>query len=660
MSRLAENFGDLADCFPEPILLLESGGLVCAANRAALTLIATLTPKQTALEELVCDLPETVHLFLRACLRSAEPLPGALTFKMRNGGTERYRCQGSAVAQAESSGRPRMVLRFLLKDASSSRFVSLNQQVEHLRREMARRHHAERTAEQQRQIWQVTLSSIGDGVIATDTEGRITFMNAVAESLTGRHQSECQGKPLECAFVIHNEDTGEPQENPVQDVLRSGNVVGLANHTVLIRPDGTQLPIDDSAAPIRDAAGNLFGVVLVFHEVAESRRLQRELVRQAESLHEATRRKDEFLAVLAHELRNPLAPLRNGLALLRQASTADGAMSGVLMMMERQLVHMVRLVNDLMDLNRIAHGMTELKKAPVFIRDVLERSIEAVRSDLDARGHSLSVSGSDDTVVLGDADRLTQVLSNLLTNGIKYSDDGSSIALAIEKTGDQVSIHVTDTGIGIPSNQLEQVFEMFSQVRGHQSRSEGGLGIGLAVARGLMKQHGGTLSVRSEGPGLGSVFTMSLPVLRRLDVPQPAAGVDSEQHSPGPPLRVVVAEDNVDSAESLCAVLQLSGHDVRIANNGLRAVELAEEFDPHVVFMDIGMPEMDGIEATKRIRQAPAGDRHFVVALTGWGQRQDRERTRSAGVDRHVVKPISPEELTEILGLVSSRVYEAP
>ena len=656
MTRLAEDFGRIADGFRDPVLLLAGDGTVCAANRAARRLFADVVPGQTLLEDLVDDPPGKVRAYVRACARSGEPLPGAMTVRRANAGGERYRCQGSAFRARDASERPAVVLHLVRTDASSSRFVWLNGQVEQMRHEMARRLHAERVAERQRQLWQVTLSSIGDGVIATDTEGRITFMNAVAESLTGRSLDECLGEPLECAFVIRNEDTGEPQQNPVHDVLRSGNVVGLANHTVLVRPDGTELPIDDSAAPIRDAAGNLFGVVLVFHEVAESRRLQRELVRHAESLREATRRKDEFLAVLAHELRNPLVPLRNGLSILRQGSAPDAAEMPVLLMMERQLVHMVRLVNDLMDLNRIAYGVSELKQAPLYLGDVLARSIEAVRADLDARGHSLRVEAARDVMVLGDGDRLTQVLSNLLTNSIKYSEDGSTITVRVEEAGDEARIDVADTGIGIPQDQLDRVFEMFSQVRAHQSRAEGGLGIGLSVARGLVEQHGGTLRARSDGPGRGSVFTIRLPVLRRPPVPAPGpAPVDTPQ-APASPLKVVVVDDNLDSADSLRAVLQLAGHEVRTANDGSAAVALTRDFEPHLVFMDIGMPGMDGLEATRRIRESPAGERTFVVALTGWGQRQDRERTRAAGVDRHVVKPIGPEELAEVLALVSERL----
>jgi PAS domain S-box-containing protein len=515
---------------------------------------------------------------------------------------------------------------------------------------------AEKSADQQRQLWQVTLSSIGDAVIATDTEGRITFMNPVAETHIGLAPGDCLGRPLEEVFVILDEESGALVENPVQRVLKSGGVVSLADHTVLVRPDGTQLPIDDSGAPIRDAAGNLLGVILVFHEVAESRRLQRELLKHTDSLRDADRRKDEFLAVLAHELRNPLAPLRNGLQILRREAERETSADRVLAMMERQLSHLVRLVDDLMDLRRVTHGIIDLRMAPVHIRDVLMRSLEGVGPDLQARGHHVQVDlPQHDIVVMGDGHRLTQVFTNLLANSIKYSDDGARITVNARACGGEVAVDVTDTGVGIPADQLTRVFEMFSQVRTHQRRAEGGLGIGLAVARTLVQQHGGTIDVHSAGPGLGTTFTVRLPTTEAHEDQPNAVGAHARLVASGGGIKIVVADDNADAAESLRMLLEAIGHEVRVARNGSEAVEITRLFAPDLIFMDVGMPEMDGLEATRRIRSESNGDTPIIVALTGWGQSHDRERTRRAGANRHVVKPMSPEELEQIFALAAVR-----
>jgi PAS domain S-box-containing protein len=656
MDEVAVAFGRFADSFSEPLLLVTGGGVVLAANGAAreIPIQAGRFQLGQRLQDFLEDDPGKVRDYLRACSRSLEGLPGTLAIRSAGAGPQHYRCLGSAVRGRGADGSALVLLRLTPKDAHVSRFAWLNDQIDQLKTEVGRRLHAEREADRQRQLWHVTLSSIGDAVIATDTAGRVTFVNAVAMAHLGCAESECIGRPLTDVFDIRNEETGAPVENPVQVVLSSGRGVALANHTVLVRPDGTNLPIDDSAAPIRDEAGNLFGVVLVFHEVSERRRLLQELTRQSRGLREADRRKDEFLAVLAHELRNPLAPLRNGLGILRLELEGAQTSSRALDMMERQVVHLIRLVNDLMDLNRVTHGIIDLAMAPLHLRDVISRSIESVGVDLGARGHRLEVRMPDeDLIVVGDADRLTQVFSNLLTNSIKYSDDGSLITIDLCSAEGQAVVHVTDTGVGIPADQLERVFEMFAQVREHHPRASGGLGIGLSVAKTLVENHGGSIGVVSDGAGRGSTFTVRLPLSVAKERP---SVVPAMLTSRGRSLRILVADDNGDSADSLTMVLQLAGHDVRNVRNGREAVEVAATFAPQLVFMDIGMPEMDGLEATRAIRRGPQGADVLIVALTGWGQTRDRERTRAAGVDRHVVKPISPEELDHVLALAASQL----
>jgi signal transduction histidine kinase/CheY-like chemotaxis protein len=416
----------------------------------------------------------------------------------------------------------------------------------------------------------------------------------------------------------------------------------------LVRRDGQYLPIDDSAAPICDATGKLFGVILVFHEVSESRKLQHELMQRTQALTQADRRKDEFLAVLAHELRNPLAPLRNGLQIARVKMSSDETVGQAVEMMERQLVHLVRLVDDLMDLNRVSRGVIELRRVPVLIADVLARSVEAVHGDMVARGHSFQMElNARDIAVNGDGDRLTQIFSNLLTNSAKYSPNNGAIALRALVEGPEIVIRVSDNGIGIPPEQLNHVFEMFSQVRTHQQRSEGGLGIGLSLVRTLVELHGGSVTAHSNGPGTGSTFTVRLPVA------QPQVAMQSigagECGNAGRSIRIVVADDNADAAYSLRLLLEVAGHEVRTATNGREALEQVEAFEPALVFMDLGMPHLDGVEAARLIRARAGGKPIVIIALTGWGQPQDRERTRQAGVDRHIVKPISPEDIAEVI-----------
>ena len=334
---------------------------------------------------------------------------------------------------------------------------------------------------------------------------------------------------------------------------------------------------------------------------------------------------------------------------------ADDVLRRTIEMMERQLEHMVRLVDDLMDVNRVSRGVIELRRAPVFIADVLARSAEAVRGDMEARGHRFHLEADGQGIaVMGDADRLAQVFSNLLTNSSKYSPNGGEILMRVVVDNDDVVVRVTDRGIGIPADQLERVFDMFSQVRLHQDRSEGGLGIGLSLVQTIVQMHGGSIVASSGGLGSGSTFTVRLPLLQHSTAEQ--IQTSPATTSSGQALRVVVADDNIDSAHTLCVLLEAEGHEVRLAATGREAVQQVAEFKPNIVFMDVGMSDMDGVEATRHIREHSDGQRIVIVALTGWGQPKDRERTRLAGADRHVVKPIGPEELSEVLQLARQGV----
>ena len=370
--------------------------------------------------------------------------------------------------------------------------------------------------------------------------------------------------------------------------------------------------------------------------------------KQAEAaLRDADRRKDEFLATLAHELRNPLAPIRNGLQVLRLSTPPEASAQRTVEVMDRQLDHLVRLVDDLLDVARISAGKVRIERGVIPVREVLARSVEATQAAMDAKRHVLEVAvPAEDCHVLGDPDRLAQVFSNLLSNATKYTPAGGQIRLELAVDDDEAQICVSDNGVGIAKEQQERVFELFSQVHDHQRHAEGGLGIGLSLVYSLVKLHGGSVQVESEGPGHGSLFCVRLP-----RVASPGQATDVEADAPRRPgtLRILVTDDNADAAESLALLLEAEGHEVATACDGIEALARVKEFEPDVVFLDIGMPVMGGLEAARQIRGLPDGARIRLVALTGWGQPADRERTHSAGFDLHLVKPLSARALREAL-----------
>jgi PAS domain S-box-containing protein len=799
-----------------------------------------------------------------------------------------------------------------------------------VRDHLAERQRAAETLHQERERYRVTLASIGDAVIATDADGKVTFMNGVAESLAGWSLAEAVGRPLPEVFRIVHEHTREPVESPVQRALREGAISGLANHTVLIDRGGAERPIDDSAAPIRDGAAGPAGAVLVFRDVSERKRAQLaqarlaaivessddaiiskdlngtilswnagavrlfgytpgeavgrsitliippdrldeesdilerlrrgqriehfetvrvckdgrpidislvispirndegrvvgaskiarditerkraegELRKQTErmrllweaasvlltteepeammrglfarvaphfgldtyfnfmvteagdalrlvsclgipeeatrsirrlefgqavcgavaqtrqpitatriqqsddprvqlvkcfgvrvyacnpllagdrllgtlsfasrtrdtfdpdeleflrticryvtvayerlglvrELRAADRKKDDFIALLAHELRNPLAPIRNGLQVLRLSGGDAEAAAQAQAMMDRQLAHMVRLIDDLLDISRINRNKMELRRARVSLADVVASAIETARPLIDEAGHELRVSLPGRPVYLdADLTRLAQVFSNLLTNSAKHSEHGGHIWLTAERRGGEVVVSVRDTGIGIPRGSLENIFDMFSQVDRSIERSTGGLGIGLALVKGLVEMHGGQVKAESAGEGQGATFTVTLPVAADRAASAPSTAAHS-QAAAGQ--RILVVDDNRDGANSLATMLRLLGNEVRTAHDGVAAVEVAGQFRPEVILMDVGMPKLNGLEATRCIRKQAWGRDMTIIALTGWGQENDRERSREAGCDGHLVKPVNLPDLEKLL-----------
>jgi len=370
---------------------------------------------------------------------------------------------------------------------------------------------------------------------------------------------------------------------------------------------------------------------------------------QSERLRDSDRRKDEFLATLAHELRNPLAPIRNALQIIQIAGNNGPAVEQARAMMERQLGQMVRLIDDLLDVSRISRGKFELRKERIELAAAIKSAIDTAQPLIDAAGHQLMMSGSPGPVYL-DADpvRLAQVFSNLLNNAAKYMERGGKIWLTVTPADGEVVVSVRDTGIGIPADALPGIFDMFSQVDHSLEKAQGGLGIGLMLVKQLLEMHGGRIEAKSEGSGKGSEFIAHLPVINAVPRRQTANTAD-EPRARTLACRILVADDNRDAAESMSTVLRLMGNEVRTVHDGLQAVEEAAAFRPDLVLLDIGMPRLNGYDAARRIRAERWGKSTLIVAMTGWGQDEDKRRASEAGFDRHFTKPVDPGDIEKLI-----------
>ena len=642
--------------------------------------------------------------------------------------------------------------------------VARQKELESARGELAR----------ERDRFAVTLASIGDGVIATDAAGNVTFMNATAEKLTGWPSAEAINRPISKVFRVVAEDTRETIKSPVEEAIETGATVTVPDRSVLHNRRGGDHAIDDSAAPIYDETGNLLGAVLVFRDITEARRaraaieesesrfrhmadqtpamiwmaddtkaftyvnrtwleftgrtMEQELgdgwtsnvhpedfahvlsvyatafegrvpfeielrlkeregeyywifmrgtpryldgrfqgyigaaldvtERKAaeEALGHADRRQNEFLAMLAHELRNPLAPIRNAIQIMERIGIgADRRMDHAREVIDRQSAHLTRVIDDLLEVSRIDSGKITLRRERVVVQDIVRRAVEAQQGLATEKRQTLDVRLPDARVyVTGDAGRLAQALGNIVNNAVKYTPEGGRIEVAMSTTDDRVSVTVADNGGGIDPGLLPHLFDLYRQGADVERHGNAGLGLGLTIVKRLLEMHGGEVTAQSRGRGHGSVFTVTLP-LAEIAAAAPGKPGQAATAAERAPAKVLVVDDNVDAADAIATLLQFSGYDIEVAHDPQAALEVAARAHPDLVLLDIGLPGMTGYEVAQRIRDGDGGRRTKIVALTGYGQEQDNEQAKAAGFSAYLVKPVDADQLTALVNALTDQ-----
>ncbi len=484
-----------------------------------------------------------------------------------------------------------------------------------------------------------------------NAEGQYVYVNDAAEKAFQTSRAALYGKTDEEVF---------PPPTAAQfranDISAMASEAGFVTVETLRHEDGVLHHSLVSKFPIRDAAGRYRGIGGVAIDITERVLADRKLMEATERLREADKRKDEFLATLAHELRNPLAAIRSGLLVVRKSSGSGPGAERMQEIMERQIAHLVRLVDDLLEVSRINHGKIELKNERVDLAVVVAQAVETTRALTEEEGLELRVTLPDRPLPL-DADpiRLTQAVTNLLSNAVKYTTRGGQIEVTVEREDDQAVVAVADTGLGISSEMLPRVFDLFTQAGRTLGRAGGGLGIGLSLVQRIVRLHGGDVEAQSEGEGRGSRFIIRLPLPVNTEAEAPSAPEATARRVAPSSRRVLVVDDTPDVADSLALLLETLGAQVRVAYGGREALLTCAEFEPEVVLLDIGMPEMDGFETARRMRDQPAGCRATLVALSGWGEGEMRRRIEEAGFDRRLTKPADLSELERLLETVRSK-----
>jgi PAS domain S-box-containing protein len=530
-------------------------------------------------------------------------------------------------------------------------------------RDVTEERKAEEAIAEQREWFETTLESIGDAVIATDVEGRVQFMNALAEHLTGWRLSDAAGHKCDDVFRIVNEDTRRTVESPVTRVLAEGTVVGLANHTVLISADGTERPIDDSGAPIRGRDGRIVGVVLVFRDVTDRRNTElerrnaaaeRERLLDAERVarsaaERASRVKDEFVAMVSHELRTPLNAMLGWTQLMTRQEADQTVIKRGVDVIARNTRVQAQLISDLLDVSRIVSGKLSLDIHQLNLPGVVADAVDTVQKDADDKGVIIARQLQDTAgPVAGDPARLRQIIWNLLSNAIKFTAAGGTVTVSVRRSGSDAQITVADSGVGIKPDFLPHIFDRFQQADQSITRRFGGLGLGLAIVKHLVELHGGSICAESPGEGKGTIFTILLPSSARTR----AEVVDTKPHDAPPStflsgIRVFIVEDEPDTREFLERYLTASGAEVQAVGTATDALARLPECEADVLVSDIGLPDIDGYDLMREIRRLEPRKCGAIpaVALTAYARSEDRTRALRAGYQAHLAKPVEPAEL---------------
>ena len=483
-----------------------------------------------------------------------------------------------------------------------------------------------------------------DVIFAKDLQGRVRFANPATLALIGKPAEQVIGRTD--AEFLEDPDAARRVMDNDRKVMESGAATEVEE--LIPAADGGERIWLSRKSPYRDAKGNVIGLLGISRDITDRKRAEAALRHANEQLRESNDRKNEFLAVLSHELRNPLTPIRYAVPLIEQTAPS-GPTARALGVIRRQVDHLTRLVDDLLDVSRIANGTIELRRSDVSLRAILTEAAEAASPVMIAARHDFEVILPDEPIwVNADAARLTQVVTNLLNNAAKFTQRGGRIEVSASRQEGQAVIRVCDNGMGIPADMLSRIFDMFHQVnRAENSRHQSGLGIGLGLAKRLVELHGGTIEARSDGPATGAEFIVCVPTIEKSTerhAPQRSVPADSVRR-----LKVLIVDDNVDLVEMLATVVEWDGHEVRKALDGRSAIAAALAFRPDVTLLDLGLPLVGGIDVARELRRRPELASMRLVAVTGWGQIEDRERTAAAGFDEHLTKPTDPLVLTALL-----------
>jgi PAS domain S-box-containing protein len=507
----------------------------------------------------------------------------------------------------------------------------------------------------QKDLLAVTLASIGDCVIVTDATGRITFMNAVAEELTGWSLSDANQRPASEVFRIINAGTGATVESPVDKVLKDGVVIGLANHTVLIRKDGTEVPIDDSGAPIRAADGAVRGVVLVFRDFSLHKEAERALREAKEAAETANSAKDTFLAMLSHELRTPLSPVLATLNLWEVSDELPSAMKSDVQMLRRSVELEARIIDDLLDLTRIAKGMLSFTRETTDVHELIEFIVSLCHSEFHGKELRLSVELTAEHHYLDtDAGRIQQILWNVIMNAVKFTESGGEVRIATRNdSGGNIVVSFVDTGIGMTPETVARIFKPFEQGEKMISRRSGGLGLGLAISSALTEQLGGELRAESEGPGHGSTFTITFPY---TDATPAARDRNSKPGGSLAGTQILLVEDHDDSARALTQLLSKQGYVVQRARNVAGALQAVGETAFDILICDIGLPDGTGFQFIETVRKNSTTP---AIALSGFGMEEDVQQSALSGFDAHLTKPVNFHKLEAAIHRLAARPSSA-